>query len=337
LPSKFGYREPFPLKVSALIPTFNRSAFICRAIDSVLAQTVPVDEIIVVDDGSTDGTAEAIRKQYGSRVTVIEQKNGGVSVARRRAVEQAQGEWIAFLDSDDEWTSDRNAAFLTAIAELPPKVALVFGDTLYVTDQGEGSRVFAENGLVVSRDLQVFESPLSELNWDADRTRPAVVPSSLIRRSVLTELGSFSEGLRHAEDFLATLQIATRYWFAAVPSVVTKVYRTSDLAHSSLELKWNDWDDNNRAQLIGYALAARTTGAQEWRTRYADSVRGFCKWRAQRGLPIRRLAFDQFKFGVSPRSIAFFFGAMLGTRFFQAGFAAKRTLRTVLGQKQRNS
>jgi hypothetical protein len=145
-------------------------------------------------------------------------------------------------------------------------------------------------------------------------------------------LKCFSEGLHHAEDFLATLQIASQYSFAAIPSVVTKVYRTSDLNASSLELKWNDWDDNKRAQLLGYGLAARTTGDRRWRALYENSVRGFCKWRAQRGLPIRKLAFEQFTFGISARSVAFFCGAMLGTRFFQAGFATKRKLRALYHQ-----
>jgi glycosyltransferase involved in cell wall biosynthesis len=317
------------VKVSALIPTYNRRSFIFRAIDSVTAQTEPVDEIIVVDDGSTDGTPEAIEDHYGSRVKVIRQENMGVSGARRRSIDEAQGEWMAFLDSDDEWLPTRNAEFLKAISSLPSRVGIVFGNTRFVTDQGDGNTVFEENGLFIASDPTVFENPLFELDWKADRTRPAVVPSSFMRKSALIEMDCFSEGLRHAEDFLATMQIASRHSFAAIPSVVTRVYRTSDLSQSSLELKWNEWDDNKRAKLLAYALAARTTRAKMWGELYADSVRGFCKWRSQRGLPIRHLAGEQFRFGVSVRSVVFFCGAMLGTRFFRAGFAAKRKLRAL--------
>jgi glycosyltransferase involved in cell wall biosynthesis len=317
------------VKVSALIPTYNRRKYIFRAIDSVLVQTVPVDEIIVVDDGSTDGTFEAIGNTYGSCVKLVRQENMGVSVARKRATDEAQGEWVAFLDSDDEWLPDRNAAFLRAISIVPPRVALIFGNTRYMTDQGEGATVFEDNRLLIDHDPQVFDDPLSQLIWAADRTRPAVIPSSFIRRTVLMEMECFSEGLHHAEDFLATLQIASRYFFAAIPSIVTRVYRTSDLTESSLELKWNEWDDNRRAELLAYALAARTTGAEVWGALYADAVRGFCKWRAQRGLPIRGLALEQFRFGISIRSIAFFCGAMLGSHFFRAGFATKRKLRSL--------
>jgi glycosyltransferase involved in cell wall biosynthesis len=74
-----------------------------RASDSVLPQTVPADEFIVVDDGSSDGSAEAIRSRYASRIEVFWQENLGVSAARMRGLEETRGEWITFLDSDDEW------------------------------------------------------------------------------------------------------------------------------------------------------------------------------------------------------------------------------------------
>jgi glycosyltransferase involved in cell wall biosynthesis len=75
------------MKVSAVIPTFNRLAYIRRAIDSLLAQTVSVDEVIIIDDGSTDGTAEAVEARYGARVRVVRQQNAGVSGARRRGIQ----------------------------------------------------------------------------------------------------------------------------------------------------------------------------------------------------------------------------------------------------------
>src|SRR5256885_6424615 len=125
------------MKVSAVIPTYNRRDYIRRAIDRVLAQTVPVDEIVVIDDGSTDGAAELIKSTYGSRVRVVQQANSGFCAARRRGVHEAKGEWIAFLDSDDEWTSDRNAQLLAAAAAVPEDVAWIFGDMRVVTDAGE--------------------------------------------------------------------------------------------------------------------------------------------------------------------------------------------------------
>jgi glycosyltransferase involved in cell wall biosynthesis len=88
--------------VSVVIPAYNAEKYIGRAIDSVLAQTRQADEIIVVDDGSTDSTADVVQA-YGDKVHFIRQKNGGASVARNTGIEAANSEWIAFLDADDEW------------------------------------------------------------------------------------------------------------------------------------------------------------------------------------------------------------------------------------------
>jgi glycosyltransferase involved in cell wall biosynthesis len=315
------------LKVSALIPTYNRRTHIFRAIESILAQTVPVDEIIIVDDGSTDGTAEAIRSRYGSRVSLVKQENMGVSAARKRAIEEARTEWVAFLDSDDEWLPERNAELLRAASTLPPGVAWIFGNTEFVTDEGEGGTIFSENGLVIDQNPHMFKDPLSQLMWDHSRPRACVLESSLIRRSVLMELKCFSEGLRSSEDLLAGLQVASRYLLAAIPPIVTKCYRTSDLLGSSLEHNSRSSADRIRAGILGYALAARTAGSDPWGELYAESVRKLCKLRAQNGLASRRLALDQFKFSRSVRSVVFVGAAMLGPLFFRAGYAAKRKLR----------
>ena len=94
------------MTISVIIPAWNAQRHIARAIRSVLAQTRPADEIIVVDDGSTDGTADTVRA-FGSKVSLITQLNGGVSVARNTGIAAATGEWIAFLDADDEWLPDK--------------------------------------------------------------------------------------------------------------------------------------------------------------------------------------------------------------------------------------
>lgn len=79
------------MKISVIIPNYNPRAQIFRAIDSALAQTAPVDEIIVVDDGSADGAAEAVRARYGSRIPVLRQKNAGVAAARNYGIREARG------------------------------------------------------------------------------------------------------------------------------------------------------------------------------------------------------------------------------------------------------
>ena len=93
--------------ISTIIPTYNRAQLITRAINSVLPQMEPEDELIVVDDGSTDNTREIVAK-YGDRVKYIKTKNGGCGAARNRGVQEATGPLVAFLDSDDEWMPDHN-------------------------------------------------------------------------------------------------------------------------------------------------------------------------------------------------------------------------------------
>lgn len=104
--------------VTVVIPTYNRRSLLCRALDSVLNQTASPSEVIVVDDGSSDGTRDLIQKTYSS-VSLIEQENQGVSQARNRGIKEASGEWIAFLDSDDEWLPQKLEIAFEALNQNP--------------------------------------------------------------------------------------------------------------------------------------------------------------------------------------------------------------------------
>ncbi len=90
------------MRISVVIPAYNNQRWLSRAIDSVLAQSRPADEIIVVDDGSTDQTAEAAAS-YKGKIRYFRQENAGPSAARNTGIRAASGKWIAFLDADDEW------------------------------------------------------------------------------------------------------------------------------------------------------------------------------------------------------------------------------------------
>ena len=94
-------------KVSVVIPTYNRADKVSATVESVLAQTFSDLEVIVVDDGSSDDTEQVLRQAFGDRIRYYAQVNQGVSVARNKGIEEARGEWIAFLDSDDLWEKDK--------------------------------------------------------------------------------------------------------------------------------------------------------------------------------------------------------------------------------------
>jgi len=104
--------------VSVIIPTFNRRALLERAVDSVVAQTRPADEIIIIDDGSTDGTAALVEKKYPG-IIYLSQTNRGVSHARNQGIRKANGTWLAFLDSDDVWLPEKLEKQLSALSRKP--------------------------------------------------------------------------------------------------------------------------------------------------------------------------------------------------------------------------
>jgi glycosyltransferase involved in cell wall biosynthesis len=299
------------MKVSAVIPAFNRRDYLPRAIDSALAQTVPVDEILVVDDGSTDGSAEVVEACYGSCVRVVRQANTGVAGARLRGIQEARGEWVAFLDSDDEWLPNRNGELLTAVQRVPADVAWIFGALRIVTDSGEGLTLFEERGLTVKESPHVFPDSIA-IQYPYQFP---MLQASFIRRSALVALNCFSEGLRSDDDFLAGFQIACRYKFAAIPSVVGRYFRTSDLAASSVVVNGNFGPDYYRSRMLAFERVIESGRRRPWNRYYASSARGLSQVLARRGTYDRKLAWQQFRYGgVSPKGVAFLCAGVLGPR-----------------------
>jgi hypothetical protein len=303
-------RQPISMKISAVIPTYNRLKYIDRAIASVLAQSRPLSEIIVVDDGSSDETVEHIQQKYGSTIRVVRQQNTGVSGARRRGLIEATGEWIAFLDSDDEWTEHRNEKFYGALKPLAEDVAWMFGDVEIIDDNGSHKTLFQTRGLDLHEDVTVFEQPL-RVQFPFQF---GMLQASVIRRQTLLDLACFSENLRHSEDVLAGFQVALKHRFAALRDVVTKLYRTSDLSSGSIELTGMSGEDYFRARMLAFALAAESDKKQPWGRQYAMAARSLCKVRAAHdgANDLRWLAAQQFRFGLSPSSVAFYLAALAG-------------------------
>lgn len=299
------------MKVSAIIPAYNRINYIRRAIDSVLAQTVPVDEIIVVDDGSTDGTGDFVAECYGDKVRLIRQKNAGVSGARRTGIAAAQGEWIAFLDSDDEWMPRRNAQLLAATEQVPAEVAWVFGDMQVVTDHSDNTTLFGEHGLTLKSSPTVFEDSLSvQFPFQF-----GLLQGSLIRRSVLAKLDCFSYGLRSDDDLWAGFQVACRYKFAAISDVVGKYFRTSDLAAGSVVVNGVHGPDHYRSRMLSFGLVVDSGYKRPWNLRYAAEAQCLCKLLATKGPVPRKLVLQQFRYGgVSLKGIAFAVVGLMGRR-----------------------
>jgi GT2 family glycosyltransferase len=161
-----------PLTVSTVIPTFNRARLIERAVDSALAQQAPGDEILVIDDGSTDDTASVIAR-YGSRVRYLRAENRGAGAARNRGIREARGDLVAFLDSDDEWMPgklDLARRFLAA----RPDVLFVFSDFAITDLDGTVTRRYLINW---HHDARAWDEILGPgVPYSATATLPGAVP-----------------------------------------------------------------------------------------------------------------------------------------------------------------
>lgn len=181
--------------VSVIVPAFNAAPFVEQAIASVRAQTWPRWELIVVDDGSTDGTAAILAREQDPRIRIVSQDNAGVGAARNAALEIARGDYVAFLDADDRLPPEslsRRVAYLDA----NPSVDIVNGGILVT-----------EGGKVVRRHVPLTAiQPLLPRLAALDE-RVFFGPFYMLRRSRI-ESQRFPAGLSHCEDLCFFLELA---------------------------------------------------------------------------------------------------------------------------------
>ena len=200
--------------VSVIIATRNRTDKVRQAIDSVLAQSEPPREVIVVDDGSTDDTRAQLAA-YGSSIRVFHQENGGASAARNRAVKEAASTWIAFLDDDDVWLPTKIER-QWALVQQNPALGLV-----YCSDHAVDERL----NFLYRRDV----APQNRGDvFDRLIVKNFIFTSCVIARKDLIERsGYMNPAYRFAEDWDLWLKIAATHWvdFVAEPLVL---YRQSN-------------------------------------------------------------------------------------------------------------
>ena len=186
-----------PMKsISVIIPSHNRARLLPRCLDSVLAQTRGPDEIIVVDDGSTDGTAALVAERYPD-IKLMAQPNRGVSAARNAGVRAARGDWVAFLDSDDAWLPAKLERQCQAIEKDPEQQAL------------HTNEVWIRNGVRVNQKRKHKKRG----GFIFQRCLPLCVisPSSvMLHRRVFAQVGLFDETLPVCEDYDLWLRICAR-------------------------------------------------------------------------------------------------------------------------------
>jgi len=219
-------------RVSVIIPTYNRASAVCEAIGSVLDQTYGDLEVLVVDDGSTDGTAGIVAETFGPdpRVKVLSRPNGGPAAARNHGIRQARGELIAFLDSDDLWEPDK-LELQVAQLDAEPDVALSFTDRISQDAPGGRTR-FRETG---------FDGRTGIASLVAGNI-PISTPCVVVRRAVLESVGLFDETFTCAEDWDLWLRVLSRHRVAAIDRPLTLIRRRDDsISRTRLMEKWRSW------------------------------------------------------------------------------------------------
>ena len=199
------------VRIAAIVPTYNREETIRRAMDSVLAQTYPAAEIIVVDDGSQDGTRDRLRP-YLERIRYIYQPNGGVAAARNRGAGDARAEWIAFLDSDDCWLPGHLETMAAAIRGTRGEAALYFSDMRRGSEE-KGITLWRQCGFNIETP---FELRRNGTEWVFLPTQPMMFQASVIRREKYWECGGLPADMRTREDTLMFYKLGLLYPCCAV-------------------------------------------------------------------------------------------------------------------------
>lgn len=240
--------------ISVVIPTFNRARQAQAALKSVLAQTYSEFEVIVVDDGSTDGTGEAIHRLVsqqggnGEKIRYFLQPNQGPSIARNKGIEQAHGEWIAFLDSDDIWLPEKLELQVRAIQQFKNECGACFTDARMVNDLGMDASSFRSFGRPYDQTVGIASDALVSL---AKGFCGFWLSTLLVRTDLVRHIDGFDAEIQVAEDrdFYFRLALVTSFAYVDKPLVQTD---RSPSPPGSILRPWDKWHSRLGAHQLMY-------------------------------------------------------------------------------------
>lgn len=268
---------------SVVMPCYNAAAHLARSVGSVLAQTEPGWELIVVDDGSTDNSRDLVAAFNDSRIRLVAQANQGASAARNRGVAEARGEFLAFLDADDVWAPEFLAQLSTAL-RARPDAALAYCGWQNVGLPGARGEPF------IPQDYErpgKVEALLAGCRWP--------VHAVMVRREAVINAGGFDRSLPNCEDYALWLNLATKAAIVRVPQVLAYYHFHSQEAQKSRKFVARRALAHLRAQTLfieaNPELVAGTAPERMRDLTYGElQRRGFeCYW--ARDLPAARTIF----------------------------------------------
>lgn len=306
-------------RVSAVITAYNSEAFIAEAINSVLKQSRVVDEIVVVDDGSTDGTRRVVAEFADQGIKFIQQHNLGAGAARNKGIRETSGEYIAFLDADDMWLEDKTRLQVAYLA-AHPEVALVSGLSRWWNMAKDTVRISGK----VPASMKALRREILVHNVIGN---PSM---NMVRRSALAEAGLFNEHIRWGQDWELWIRLIGRYEAAVIPEPVT-VYRwhKQNLSHvrrwERLLSYWNVSKnailESRPAWLRPWLLARSWSHFTYRRANYAIRY-SFPRWRH---ISYAVTAFLAYPFEMTREKLSTILRSLLGDHAYRTG---KRALRS---------
>ena len=209
--------------VSVVIPAYNRAHSIGQAIQTVLNQTYQDLEIIVVDDGSSDNTSEVVRSLKDERIRYIRhEENKGAPAARNTGIKAAQGEYIAFQDSDDEWLPQKLEKQMKVFETVPPKVGVVYSGFLRIEN---GKKEYIPYSWVAQKEGDIHKELL--------RGSFITTPSLVVRKECFKKAGIFDEHLPRLQDWELVLRLSKYYDFKFIEEPLLTSPFTSDSLSAS--------------------------------------------------------------------------------------------------------
>jgi glycosyltransferase involved in cell wall biosynthesis len=216
--------------LSAVIPTRNRPQLVCEAIESALSQRHGQVEVIVVDDGSTDNTAEVIGERFGSRVKYLRhEERKGAGASRNTGIRASRGHLVAFLDDDDLWLPGKLDAEISAFEQFPDAKAVVSDSLTFLNGEPAAQSFFARNGLLAA--TQGRPRLISECRWLWTNSMKGVAMCSItVQREILDRMGEgwFPEDLITCEDWEFEMRVYHRYPVIALPQIYSSVRLLDD-------------------------------------------------------------------------------------------------------------
>lgn len=300
-------------RVSAIITAYNSEAFIAEAIQSILNQSRVVDEIVVVDDGSTDATRRVVAEFADQGIKFIQQNNMGAGAARNKGIRETSGEFIAFLDADDLWLENKTLLQINYMTSHP-EAALVSGYARWWNVAKNRVRITGR----VPKSLRSLRREIVVRNVIGN---PSMV---MIRRSALAEVGLFNEKIRWGQDWELWQRLVERFDAGVIPEPVTTYrWHKDNLSHiRRWERLLSYWTVSRNAILISQPAWRRPwLYARSWsnftyrRAMYAIEY-AYPRWRH---IWYALAAFLVYPFERTREKLGVVVRSLLGTRMYEIG------------------